>query len=48
MTDYHIENDVKFDFLQLIDVAKIAGEMQPWSNKLLCRVNDSVVRLGVI
>ena len=48
MTDYRIENDVKFDFLQLIDIAKIAGEMQPWSNQLLCRVNDSVVRLGVI
>ncbi len=48
MTDLRIDNDAKFDFLQLIDVKAIADGMQPWSNKLLVRVNDSVVRLGVI
>ncbi len=46
---YDINLDVKFDFLELIDVpaliAKCRGE---WFNQTLCRVNDCVVRLGVI
>jgi mannose-6-phosphate isomerase-like protein (cupin superfamily) len=48
MTSYQIESDIKFGPLQLIDVTKVAGAMQPWSNQVLCRVNDSVIRLGVI
>ena len=47
--DYVIHTDVKFDFLQLIDVDKLRREVtEPWFNQTLCRVNDCVVRLGVI
>jgi mannose-6-phosphate isomerase-like protein (cupin superfamily) len=48
MTNYRFESDVKFGFLKLIDVSRIAGEAQPWSNQVLCQVNDCVVRLGVV
>ncbi|HZM00510.1 MAG TPA: cupin domain-containing protein [Planctomycetota bacterium] len=35
--------------LERIDVAAIAGAVtHPWWNQTLCRVNDSVVRLGVV
>ncbi len=35
--------------LELIDTARIAGEItHPWFNQTLCKVNDSVVRMGVI
>ena len=47
--DYVIHTDVKCDFLQLIDVDKLRREVtEPWFNQTLCRVNDCVVRLGVI
>jgi mannose-6-phosphate isomerase-like protein (cupin superfamily) len=48
MTDYKIESDIKFGFLKLMDVGGLVREMQPWSNIVLCQVNDSVVRLGVV
>ena len=48
MTNYSIESDIKFGFLKLMDVGVLMDEMQPWSNRVLCRVNDSVVRLGVV
>jgi hypothetical protein len=48
MTNYSIESDIKFGFLKLMDVGALMDEMQPWSNRVLCRVNDSVVRLGVV
>jgi mannose-6-phosphate isomerase-like protein (cupin superfamily) len=47
--NYVIHTDVKFDFLELIDVDKLRREVtEPWFNQTLCRVNDCVVRLGVI
>ncbi len=48
MPDYRIESDIKFGFLKLMDVGRLMREMQPWSNRVLCQVNDSVVRLGVV
>ena len=50
MTDpYNINLDVKYGFLQLIDVpALVAACEHKWSNQTLCRVNDCVVRLGVL
>ena len=48
MADYDIHLDVKHGPLERIDVAEIAGAAVPWFNQTLCRVNDSVVRLGVI
>jgi mannose-6-phosphate isomerase-like protein (cupin superfamily) len=45
---YSIDLDVKFGFLKLIDVPSIAAQVsEDWSNQTLCKVNDSVVRLGV-
>ena len=45
---YNINLDVKFDFLQLIDVGKMIEQCtERWYNQTLCRVNDCVVRLGV-
>jgi mannose-6-phosphate isomerase-like protein (cupin superfamily) len=41
--------DVKFPPLAIVDVpALIAQCKHPWYNQTLCRVNDSVVRLGVL
>jgi len=46
---YTIESDVKFGFLELVDVPSlVAARKEKWSNQTLCRVNDCVVRLGVL
>jgi mannose-6-phosphate isomerase-like protein (cupin superfamily) len=46
---YAINLDVKFAPLQRIDVPSlIAACTEPWSNQTLTRVNDGVVRLGVV
>src|SRR5262249_23695312 len=48
-TTYSINTDVKFTPLELIDVKGLAAACrQQWFNQTLCRVNDSVVRLGVL
>jgi mannose-6-phosphate isomerase-like protein (cupin superfamily) len=45
---YEIHTDVKYGPLELIDAGKLADECtQPWWNQSLCRVNESVARLGV-
>src|SRR5579872_4534931 len=41
--------DIKFPALDLIDVGALAKSVTDrWYNQTLCRVNDSVVRLGVM
>jgi mannose-6-phosphate isomerase-like protein (cupin superfamily) len=41
--------DVKFPPLERIDVNElVAAVSHPWYNQTLCKVNDSVVRLGVM
>jgi mannose-6-phosphate isomerase-like protein (cupin superfamily) len=41
--------DIKFDSLKLIDVSLLAKAVtDQWYNQALCKVNDSVVRLGVM
>jgi mannose-6-phosphate isomerase-like protein (cupin superfamily) len=47
---HHIElrDGDAFGHLELIDVAAEAAAHEPWFNETLTRVNDSVVRLGVI
>src|ERR1700675_1417856 len=41
--------DIKFDPLKLIDVSSLAKAVtDTWYNQTLCKVNDSVVRLGVM
>ena len=46
---YNMHMDVKFGGLELIDVNAIAAESkEKWFNQTLTKVNDSVVRIGVI
>jgi dTDP-4-dehydrorhamnose 3,5-epimerase-like enzyme len=46
---YSINLEPKFKPLELIDISAVADSFEDvWSNQTLCRVNDSVVRLGSI
>src|SRR5262249_31702021 len=48
-TRYSINVDVRFGPLELVDArALVEACEEPWYNQTLCRVNDSVVRLGVL
>ena len=41
--------DIKFPALSLVDVPSLVKAVaHPWYNQTLCKVNDSVVRLGVM
>ena len=47
--DYVTRLDVKFDHLQRIDIPKEVAECKDkWFNQTLTKVNDSVVRLGIV
>src|SRR5690348_16803241 len=45
---YSIDLGERFKGLELIDLPAIVTSVEPWHNQTLCRVNDSVIRLGVI
>lgn len=46
---YSIHTDIKYEPLELVDVGRLANECsERWWNQSLCRVNDCVVRLGVL
>lgn len=46
---YSINLDTKFGPLELIDIQGIVDASKDgWFNQTLCRVNDSVVRLGIV
>ncbi len=46
---YATHLDVRYGPLELVDVpALVAACADRWYNQTLCRVNDSVVRLGVV
>ena len=46
---YETHLDVRYDHLQVIDLAEVINAVRhPWFNQTLCRVNESVVRLGVV
>jgi mannose-6-phosphate isomerase-like protein (cupin superfamily) len=46
---YETHLDIKFPALSTVDVpALIRAVTHPWYNQTLCKVNDSVVRLGVM
>jgi mannose-6-phosphate isomerase-like protein (cupin superfamily) len=48
-TKYTIHLEPWFDFLEAIDVpALVEACKDDWYNQTLCRVNDSVVRLGIL
>ena len=46
---YAINLDARYGPLELVDVQALVDACQdPWYNQTLCRVNDCVVRLGVL
>jgi mannose-6-phosphate isomerase-like protein (cupin superfamily) len=46
---YDTHLDVRYSQLEVVDVpALVAACTHPWYNQTLCRVNESVVRLGVV
>ena len=46
---YETHLDIKFKPLEHIDVQAVVDAVtHPWWNQTLCKVNDSVVRLGVV
>lgn len=46
--NYDINMDIRFGPLEHMDIAEIASKVKPWWNQTLTRVNDCVIRLGVI
>jgi mannose-6-phosphate isomerase-like protein (cupin superfamily) len=49
MQSYAINTDISIGDLRLIDLTAIAGAVtERWFNQSLCRVNDCVIRLGVV
>ena len=48
-TPYSINLDARYGPLETVDVQALVDACRdPWYNQTLCRVNDSVVRLGVL
>ena len=46
---YETHLDVLYDHLQVIDLPEVINAVRhPWFNQTLCRVNESVIRLGVV
>ncbi|NIT34940.1 MAG: cupin domain-containing protein [candidate division Zixibacteria bacterium] len=47
--EYSIHTDVKYGPLEVVEVGRLAdGCAERWWNQTLCRVDDAVVRLGVL
>jgi len=47
--NYVTKLDIKYDHLQLIDLPKMIDECKDkWFNQTLTKVNDSVVRVGIV
>ena len=48
-TQYTIHDEPLFGLLEVMDVRKVIDDTdEPWVNWTLCRVNDSLIRLGVL
>jgi mannose-6-phosphate isomerase-like protein (cupin superfamily) len=45
---YHINLEPLVGGLNKVDIDRFAAEQQPWFNQTICRVNDCVVRLGIL
>ena len=46
--DYAIHTDVRYGPLEVVEAGRLARECpDKWWNQTLCRVNDSVARIGV-
>jgi mannose-6-phosphate isomerase-like protein (cupin superfamily) len=49
MAGYAINTEVKYPHLALVDLDAVrAGFDHPWTNQTLARINESVLRLGVV
>ena len=48
LDDYTIHTDVKYAPLEKFDVGALQRSLEPWFNQTLCRINDMVMRLGVV
>src|SRR5512133_3983579 len=47
--NYNINLDIKYGYLELIDVPEIVANCrEKWFNQTLTKVNDSVVRIGIV
>jgi mannose-6-phosphate isomerase-like protein (cupin superfamily) len=47
--NYNISTDIKYNHLEVIDIPSIvSAAKEKWSNQTLTKVNDSVVRIGII
>ena len=48
-TEYSIHLDPAYSSLELVDVpALVEACQEKWYNQTLCKVNDSVIRLGIL
>lgn len=48
-TKYNINLDIKYGHLDIIDIPEIVANCkEKWFNQTLTKVNDSVVRIGII
>jgi mannose-6-phosphate isomerase-like protein (cupin superfamily) len=48
-TNYNINLDIKYGHLELIDVPEVVANCtEKWFNQTLTRVNNSVVRIGIV
>ncbi len=46
---YSINTHIRFASLEVVDIQNLVNaSTDPWYNQSLCRVNDCVVRLGVV
>jgi mannose-6-phosphate isomerase-like protein (cupin superfamily) len=46
---YETHLDIRYPPLEVVDVPALVDAVRhPWFNQTLCKVNDSVVRLGVV
>ena len=46
--NYVLKMNLQYDYLEKIDVPEIVRQnKEPWFNQSLCKVNESVLRLGV-
>ncbi|MBZ5590421.1 MAG: cupin domain-containing protein [Acidobacteriia bacterium] len=48
LSRYDTRLDEKYGHLTVIDIPREVAEHQPWFNQTLTRVNDCVVRLGIV
>jgi mannose-6-phosphate isomerase-like protein (cupin superfamily) len=47
--NYNIDLNIRYNYLERIDIPEIVSKVKDkWSNQTLTKVNDSVVRLGIV